>query len=147
MNVTVQQMRKSVLGWLTEEGATVEQATELLSALHAGAIDGLNYKGKRESDDNAPWGDIDHYENVHGRQNADAYNDNEVTLNDDSCGCLVDSFERIKQGRPARQMGASTSEAYAFATMIGLGDTPSNHRWARAAAKGVEDYIVWLEAA
>lgn len=143
MIVTVQQMRKSVLGWLTEEGATVEQATELLSAIYAGAIAGDNYDGRRLSGVLAPWNEVQDFATETGI--FVAHQDEEEVPAE--CGCLIDSLERIKHGRPTRAMGPATSRTFVLATLIYIGDTPSNSKWSRAAAKGVEDYIVWLEAA
>jgi hypothetical protein len=65
----------------------------------------------------------------------------------EGCGCLIDTLERIKRGRPLRVMTGATEETFSLAMLIGLGDTPQNSKWARAAAKGVEDYITSLEVA
>ena len=65
-----------------------------------------------------------------------------------SCGCLLETFEQIRKNRPTRQIPSDshTLETFSLATLIGLGDTPKNSKWARAAANGIADYIAAQEA-
>jgi hypothetical protein len=38
------------------------------------------------------------------------------------------------------------AETFALALNIHLGDTPKNSKWARAVVKGIENYLVAVEA-
>jgi hypothetical protein len=42
-------------------------------------------------------------------------------------------------------MGSWSTEAFALALMLSVGDTPYNSKWARAAVKGIEDYVAEIE--
>ena len=140
LQVTTQEMRRSVKNWLTEEKATVEQALKLESALYAGAIEGSWYEGNREGRHTFA-GAIRQYrrETSERPRTESGYGG--------TCGCLLDTLERIRHSRPIRDMSDDTAKTFSLAMMIGLGDTPYNSKWARAAAKGIEDYLATQEVA
>jgi hypothetical protein len=133
MRVTLANMRKAVKGWLQEEKATREQTLELLDVVYAGAIDGGVYWGDRDNND----GELD-TSNVRAAGLLAALP--EDAENDEPCGCLVDTLERIRGDRPEDEMGKHTSTAFALALRIPFGGTPSNNVWSKAAAQGIEEY-------
>ena len=139
MIVSTKGFREATKQWLEEEKATVEQALKLLSALEAGAVDGGTYKGKRDYDNERP------REVLVFRSQPGNDSRGEARVEARGCGCLVDTLERIKGYRPHRSISGATEEAFSLALMIGLGDTPKNSKWARAAAKGIEDYLATKE--
>jgi hypothetical protein len=142
MEITTTQFRKSVTGWLTEEEATVDQALELQSAIEAGAIEGTAYEGHRPYP-NGPIREVVAHRKAHGLKTPFLA---EMGV-DRSCGCLVDTLERIRGGRPSVPMPAGpVAETFALALNIHLGDTPKNSKWARAVVKGIENYLVAVEA-
>jgi hypothetical protein len=143
LKVTPRQMRKSVTNWLREEKATIEQALKLQVALYAGAIAGERYDGDRPSDTDY----IEQVSKYQGRTGDIPEDPAGYESEDTSCGCLLDTLERIKGRRPVRGMPDASAQAFSLALMIGYGDTPYDSKWARAAVRGVEDYIAEKEAA
>lgn len=146
MKVTTQQFAKSVKGWLEEEKASVVQAMQLQAALEAGAINGGNYQGHRTDNADQPYEDVMRFR----RSVFHTYIRNDDLLEDEnekSCGCLVDTLERIKGNRPFREMRTASGETFWLATLIGRGETPSSSKWARAAVRGIAQYIAALEVA
>lgn len=146
MRVSTNEMRRAVAGWLREEKATVVQALELQSAVEAGAIAGWSYAGKRV-DEGEAFTVVDNYQRINDARPTFGSRTSTGIDSDKQCGCLVDTFERIEGGRRVRGvMGEDSSETFALALLIGLGDTPENSRWAKAAVKGIEDYVAEKEA-
>jgi hypothetical protein len=139
MRVTKQAFRASVAGWLKEERATKEQALQLLDAVYAGVIAGGIYAGSRGwTDDTAVPVDA-----VRIAGSRIPLEQREEDKSYESCGCLVDTLEQIRDARPSGflEANSNTMTAFALAQRIAFGDTPSNSKWARAAAQGIEDYI------
>src|SRR4051812_33426219 len=122
--VTTRSLRKAVAGWLREEQATIEQALEVESALYAGAIAGGTYRGNRHWAD-GPINAVSEYQ----KQTKDEPQDG--TDYTGACGCLLDTFERIKGGRrPFGTLPEESNNAFALALNLGMGNTPSNSKWA-----------------
>jgi len=132
---TTAMMRKAVTEWLREEHATSEQALQLLDALYGGAIRGTSYEGVR---------DFNTVALMFVEQAPDVVTEDERwSEGNRSCGCLVDTLERIRRERPTLYMDRDTATwvVFALAQKIGFGDTPATNRWARAAVQGIEDYL------
>jgi hypothetical protein len=137
-------MRKAVAEWLKEEAATIVQALELESALYAGLIRGNSYRGQRFETDSDVGLDVDW--SAERRKGVKEEQNDDDPIYPPKCGCLLDTLEKIKGGR--RRSGvieAFSQQAYNLAMTIDLGDTPDNSKWARAAVKGIRDYVAELE--
>jgi hypothetical protein len=133
MRVTPGAFRTSTKGWLQEEGATQQQALQLLDALYAGLIEGTRYFGKQNIMD-TPTEEVPSGLPVHRDVVVAA-------VDTPRCGCLVDTLEVIRGKRPrGRMAGQNTEVTFALAQKIRLGDTPTNNEWAKAAAQGIQDY-------
>jgi hypothetical protein len=140
MQVTTATFRASVTGWLKEERATKQQALQLLDAVYAGVISGSVYDGSRGWTDDT---DLP----VKAVTVADSRIPAEQRVEDEDynkCGCLVDTLEQIRDERPRGRLEANsnTLRTFALAQRVAFGDTPANSKWAKAAAQGIEDYIV-----
>ena len=57
------------------------------------------------------------------------------------CHCLLGTLEQIQGGKPVASITGVSAEAFGLAIKIPLGATPENSLWAKAAAKGIEDYL------
>ena len=144
MDITPASMRKAVTFWLREEGATIEQALMLQSAILAGVIAGSSYSGRRDGYDEL----IDEVDRELDRLwQSEAEEDEESWAIPIHCGCLIDTFERSRRARPSGLMRQASAETYALAMTINYGDTPATSKWAKAAEDGIVDYIKGLEYA
>lgn len=142
--VSTRRMRKAVAKWLLEEAVTIEQALELESAVYAGLIAGSSYRGRRHEPGEGIGYDVDW--EAERKKGIEAEIDYEDVKFPSTCGCLLDTIEQIKGGR--RQAGvieAFSQQTYNLALTLNLGDTPSNSKWARAAVRGIQDYVAYLE--
>jgi hypothetical protein len=137
-HISPRETRIAVRDWLQEEKATIEQALELESAIYAGAIDGGTYKGKRDWDETI----VEAVDTSPVRSLSSSPYDGY-----ESCGCLLDTFERIQHKRPLRDIKGQSLTAFSAALMLRLGHTPKNNPWAAAAVKGIADYVARLEKA
>lgn len=137
MQVTTREMRKNVKGWLIEEMATAEQALQLLDALYAGAIAGAVYNGRRSCSEGGEVISLVRYNRPSSEKKTE--------IARAGCGCLLGTFEDITTPRETSITGSSRV-VFGLATYIHFGDTPSTSTWARAAARGIEDYLATLDA-
>jgi len=139
--ITTQQFRKDIAEWLKDEKANQTQALMLLDAIHGGVIEGRNGGDRYMFAEHIANAIVPSDEPSEER----FFNEETQDFEGEDCSCLLGTFEEIKPNFKAEHLlGESSKRVFWFATMIPFGATPSTNKWARAAARGIEDYIASL---